>query len=72
MLYSEKLEDKDILKMSETQIRLYSYSIENIRMKIDDIVDLGYTREEVIRMTKLLPSLFCYNIENIKNKISIS
>ena len=48
---------------------IYGYSIENIKQKITDMIELGYTREEVIKMTKSFPAIYSYSIENIKQKI---
>ncbi len=48
---------------------LYSVSEENITNKINFLVSLGYTKEEVIKMTKQLPSLYSVSEENIKEKI---
>ena len=48
---------------------IYSVSIENLKQKIEDMENLGYSREEVIKMTKGLPSIFGYSIENLKQKI---
>lgn len=33
------------------------------------LIDLGYTKEEIIKMTKLQPTLYGLSIENIKIKI---
>ena len=48
---------------------LYDYDIDNIKQKIDDLVSLEYSHEDVIKMTKSLPALYSYSIENIKQKI---
>ena len=29
---------------------IFSFSIENIKQKIDDIIKLGYTKEELLKM----------------------
>ena len=55
--------------MTKTLPVLYGYSIENIKQKIEDLISLGYSQEDVIKMTKLLPALYSYSIENIKQKI---
>ena len=54
--------------MTKTLPSLYSLSIENIKQKIEDLVLLGYSHEDVIKMTKTLPSLYSLSIENIKQK----
>ena len=59
----------DVIKMTKLLPALYSYSIENIKQKIEDLISLGYSREDVIKMTKTLPALYGYSIENIKQKI---
>ena len=48
---------------------LYCYSIENVKRKIDDLISLGYSYDDVIKMTKSLPTLYGYGIENIKQKM---
>ena len=55
--------------MAKKMPTLYCYSIENIKQKIDDLISLGYSRDDVIKMTKQLPTLFGYGIENIKQKM---
>ena len=47
---------------------IYSYSIDNIKQKIEDIEKLGYSKEEVIKMTKSLPAIYSLSIDNIKQK----
>ena len=37
--------------------------------KVHGIINLGYTREEVLDMTISLPSIYGFNIENIKEKV---
>ena len=46
---------------------IYGHSIENMKQKIEDIVNLGYTKEEVIKMTKILPAIYGLSIENMKH-----
>ena len=60
---------EEVIKMTKVLPALYSYSIDNIKQKIDDMILLGYTKEEVIKMTKVLPALYSYSIDNIKQKI---
>ena len=55
--------------MTKSLPSIYGYSIESIKQKIEDIISLGYTKEEVIKMTKSLPSIYGYSIENMKQKI---
>ena len=40
-----------------------------MKQKIEDIISLGYTKEEVIRMTKNFPSIYGLSIESMKQKI---
>lgn len=58
-----------IIKMTTILPSLYGYSIERIKNRIKDMLDIGYTIEEVIKMTILFPPLFSLSIENIKEKI---
>ena len=50
-----------------------NYTDETLMKKFIDItsylLDLGYTKEEVLKMTKVLPTLYGLSIENIKQKI---
>ena len=48
---------------------LYSYSIENINKKINDLIELGYSKKEVLYLLYELPALFGLTLENIKNKV---
>ena len=47
---------------------IYGYSTENMKQKIKDIQNLGYTKEEVIKMTKTQPMICGLNIETIYQK----
>ena len=55
--------------MTKSLPAIYSYSIENMKQKIEDIISLGYTKEEVIKMTKILPAIYGLSIESMKQKI---
>ena len=57
---------EEVIKMTKTIPAIFSYSIENIKQKIEDMISLGYTKEEVIKMTKTSPSIYSYSIEKIK------
>ena len=48
---------------------ILGYSIETINDKINDMIALGFKREDVLEMIKISPLLLTYSIENIKNKI---
>ena len=69
LLISLGYSHEDVIKMTKTLPSLYSYSIENIKQKIEDLVSLGYKRADVIKMTKSFPSLYGYSIETINQKI---
>ena len=60
---------EEVIKMTKSLPQIYSYSIENMKQKIEDMITLGYTKEEVIKMTKNSPSIYSYSIETIKQKI---
>ena len=66
-IYMKKLgySKKEVIKMPA----IYSYSIDNIKQKIEDMKKLGYSKKEVIKMTKSLPAIYGYSIDNIKKKI---
>ena len=55
--------------MTKSLPTLYGYGIENIKQKMDNLISLGYSRNDVIKITKQLPALFGLSIENIKQKI---
>ena len=40
-----------------------------MKQKLEDIMSLGYTKEEVIKMTKTLPTIYGYSIEKMKQKL---
>ena len=60
---------KDIIKMVKILPTLYSYSLENIKQKVNDMVSLGYSFDDVVKMTKSLPNIYGLSIETIKQKI---
>lgn len=43
--------------------------MENIINKINDLISLGFTKEDVINIIKSFPSVLGLKINNIKNKI---
>ena len=55
--------------MSKKLPQLYGLSIENINQRVEDFIDLGYSKDEVIKMTKGFPSIYSYSRENIMQKI---
>ena len=50
--------------------QIYGLSIANMEQKINDMIKLGYTRNEIIKMSKTCPFIFSHNIDNIKQKIN--
>ena len=40
-----------------------------MKQKQEDLINLGYTKEEIIKMTKMLPTIYGYSTENMKQKI---
>ena len=41
----------------------------NIKNNYTNLVDIGYTKEQVLKMTTLLPSIYGYNVNKINQKI---
>ena len=60
----------EVIKMTVSLPAIYSYSIENIKQKLDDMEALGYARAQVLKMTISSPQIYSYSIENIKQKIA--
>ena len=40
-----------------------------MKQKQEDLINLGYTKGEIIKMTKMLPTIYGYSTENMKQKI---
>ena len=59
----------DIIKMGKVFPKLFSYSIENIEQKIENLEGLGYSKKDIVKMCKSIPSIYGYGTENIKQKI---
>ena len=55
--------------MTKSFTSIYGYSKENMKQKIEDMIALGYTEEEVIKMTKSFTSIYSLSKKNIKQKI---
>ena len=55
--------------MTKVLPALYGYTEENIKNKIEYLISLGYSKEDVIKMTKSLPALYSLSEENINDKI---
>ena len=65
-------------KEEEYEIIVNTYPLSNLKVetllnKVKEnynfLIELGYSREDVIKMTKSLPAIYGYSIENIKQKI---
>ena len=50
---------------------IYVHSIENLKQKVENMISLGYTKEEVIKMTKVQPNIYGYTIDNLKQKVDL-
>jgi len=70
-MYMEKLgySKEEVIKMTKSLPAIYSYSIDNIKQKIEDMEKLGYSKEVVIKMTKSLPAIYALSIDTLKQKI---
>lgn len=60
---------EEIKRMTISYPVIYSYSIENMQRKIENMISLGYTLKEVLKMTVTLPTIYGYSIESIRRKI---
>ena len=60
---------EEVIKMTKSLPQIYSYSIENMKQKIEDMITLGYTKEEIIKMTKSFTPIYGLSIESMKQKI---
>lgn len=60
---------EEIKRMTISYPVIYSYSIENMQRKIENMILLGYKREEVLKMTDLYPEIYGLSIENMNQKI---
>ena len=61
--------NKDYISIIKTLPTLLSLSIENIKLKVLDLGDLGFHRLEAFQMVKNYPYLLEYSKVRIKNKI---
>ena len=59
---------KNIFKMIKNLPEILSLSIEMINFKLEELINLGYTKEEVIIMTSTHSALYSLSIDYIKNK----
>ena len=48
---------------------IIGYNIESVKKRIEDIMSLGYNKNEVIKMIKTFPTIYGLNIDNLKKKI---
>ena len=55
--------------MTKNYPAIYSLSIDNMKQKIEDLISLGYSKEEILKMTLNLPSIYGLSIDNMKQKI---
>ena len=55
--------------MTKRSPSIYNHSIENMKQKIEDMKQLGYSQDDIIKMTKNSPSIYSLSIENMKQKI---
>ena len=56
--------------MTKRLPNLFTFGIESIKQKIDNIISLGYDREAVIKITRKFPAIFGYSMDSLKNKFS--
>ena len=56
--------------MTKMSGSLYGYSIDSIEQKINDMIALGYSKQEVITITCLFPCIIGLSIKNIKQRIN--
>lgn len=56
-------------KNDETRAKTFSFSIENLKQKIEGLKELGFEKEDSIKMTVLAPTIYGLNIETIKQKM---
>ena len=54
--------------MTKISPSIYSRSTENIKQKIEDLIEMGYTREEILKMIKEIPAILSYSIDTMKQK----
>ena len=47
---------------------IYGMSIVNIRNKFYDLINLGYTKDEVIKITLIFPNIYSLSIDSIIEK----
>ena len=54
----------DLYKMIYYFPKIFSYSINNIRKKVDYIISFGYSFSDVIKMTRIEPSIFGHSVSD--------
>lgn len=59
---------EEIIKITKLSPKIYSYSVDNLKQKIEDIINLGYSKKEVLKITNSLPNIYSYSIDNMKQK----
>ncbi len=64
------LSNLNIIKITKTMPTLFSYALEKTERKIEALINLGYTEEQVLKMIISAPELCNLSIENIMDKIN--
>lgn len=59
------------LYMTSFNPLIYSLDIENIKGKINMLLNNNYSKDEVINMTVAFPTIFCYSNDNLLDKIKL-
>ena len=60
---------KEVIKMLKFYPILSSFSIENMKNKMDFMLDLGFEKTSVLRITKKFPQIYSYDTDSINKKI---
>ena len=65
----EEKEAKIILNTSSSHLLKDSTLVIKIYEIYDFLINLGYTKNDIIKIAKTLSNMFCYNVENMQQKI---
>ena len=60
---------EEIIRMTRREPKTFSFSIENLKQKIEGLKELGFEKEDSIKMTVLAPTIYGLNIETIKQNM---
>lgn len=60
--------NEDIRRISLMNLRLFNWNIEMIKRKLNNLLELGYTKEQVINMIVKCPLLFVLSEDNVREK----